>query len=105
MMGRLLSTRGRIPEGRRLEDDASLLLRYKRGARGVLCASLQAFAGFWEFELVTGDELIVGCQSCFAGHGVFAPKGTMLRRLPIAALLRRQHRREFLESSAVSQLR
>src|SRR5216683_7035619 len=29
---------------------------------------LQAFAGFWEFELVTGDELIVGCQSCFAGR-------------------------------------
>ena len=26
-------------EGRRLEDDASLLLRYKGGARGVLCAS------------------------------------------------------------------
>ncbi len=31
-------------EGRRLEDDASLLLRYKEGARGVLCAS-QILAG------------------------------------------------------------
>jgi predicted dehydrogenase len=31
-------------EGRRLEDDASLLLRYKGGARGVLCAS-QILAG------------------------------------------------------------
>jgi len=29
---------------------------------------LQAFAGFWEFGLVTGDELIVGSQSCFAGR-------------------------------------
>jgi hypothetical protein len=29
---------------------------------------LQAFAGFWEFGLLTGDELIVGCQSCFAGR-------------------------------------
>src|SRR6516164_2907504 len=29
---------------------------------------LQAFAGFWEFGLVTGDELIVSCQSCFAGR-------------------------------------
>ena len=29
---------------------------------------LQAFAGLWEFGLVTGDELIVGCQSCFAGR-------------------------------------
>src|SRR5260370_2519050 len=29
---------------------------------------LQAFAGFWEFALVTGDELVVGCQSCFAGR-------------------------------------
>src|ERR1700761_2361054 len=28
----------------------------------------QAFAGFWEFYLVTGDELIVGCQSGFAGR-------------------------------------
>ena len=28
----------------------------------------QAFAGFWEFDLVTGDELIVGCQSGFAGR-------------------------------------
>src|SRR5215469_12794853 len=27
---------------------------------------LQAFAGFWEFGLVTGNELIVSCQSCFA---------------------------------------
>ena len=31
-------------EGRRLEDDASLLLRYKGGSRGVLCAS-QILAG------------------------------------------------------------
>jgi len=31
-------------EGRRLEDDASLLLRYRGGARGVLCAS-QILAG------------------------------------------------------------
>jgi predicted dehydrogenase len=31
-------------EGRRLEDDANLLLRYKGGARGVLCAS-QILAG------------------------------------------------------------
>ena len=31
-------------EGRRLEDDASLLLRYEKGARGVLCAS-QILAG------------------------------------------------------------
>ena len=28
----------------------------------------QAFAGFWEFDLVTGDELIVGCQSGFASR-------------------------------------
>src|ERR1700724_1226616 len=28
---------------------------------------LQASAGFWEFGLVTGDELIIGCQSRFAG--------------------------------------
>jgi hypothetical protein len=28
----------------------------------------QALAGFWEFDLVTGDELVVGCQSCFAGR-------------------------------------
>jgi hypothetical protein len=28
----------------------------------------QAFAGFWEFDLVAGDELIVGCQSCFASR-------------------------------------
>ena len=29
---------------------------------------LQAFAGFWEFGLVTGEELIVGRQSCFASR-------------------------------------
>src|ERR1700676_2838900 len=29
---------------------------------------LQALAGFWEFDLVTGDELIVCCQSCFASR-------------------------------------
>jgi len=29
---------------------------------------LHSFAGFMEFGLVTGDELIVGCQSCFAGR-------------------------------------
>jgi hypothetical protein len=28
----------------------------------------QALAGFWEFNLVTGDELVVGCQSGFAGR-------------------------------------
>src|SRR6476659_9809445 len=28
----------------------------------------QALAGFWEFDLVTGDELIVGCQSGFASR-------------------------------------
>ena len=28
----------------------------------------QAFAGFWKFVLVTGDELIIGCQSYFAGR-------------------------------------
>ena len=28
----------------------------------------QALAGFCGFDLVTGDELIVGCQSCFAGR-------------------------------------
>ena len=27
---------------------------------------LQAFAGFWEFGLVTSNELIVRCQSCLA---------------------------------------
>src|SRR5580692_7587640 len=27
----------------------------------------QALAGFWEFDLVTGDELVIDCQSCFAG--------------------------------------
>ena len=27
---------------------------------------LQAFARFWEFALITGDELIVGCQSRLA---------------------------------------
>jgi len=29
---------------------------------------LQAFAGFWEFGLETGEELIVGRQSCFASR-------------------------------------
>ena len=29
---------------------------------------LQTFAGLWKFDLVTGDELFVGCQSCFAGR-------------------------------------
>jgi hypothetical protein len=29
---------------------------------------LQAFAGLRKFGLVTGDELIVGCQSRFAGR-------------------------------------
>jgi hypothetical protein len=29
---------------------------------------VQAFAGFWEFDLVTGDELIVGRQSGFASR-------------------------------------
>src|SRR6266436_7406027 len=29
---------------------------------------LQAFAGFREFSLVTGDELFVGSSSCFAGR-------------------------------------
>jgi hypothetical protein len=29
---------------------------------------LQAFAGLWKFGLVTGDELIVSCQSRFAGR-------------------------------------
>ena len=29
---------------------------------------LQAFAGFREFSLVTGDELFVGSKSCFAGR-------------------------------------
>jgi hypothetical protein len=29
---------------------------------------LQALAGFWEFDLVTGDELAVGCQSGFASR-------------------------------------
>ena len=29
---------------------------------------LQALAGFREFDLVTGDELIVSCQSCFASR-------------------------------------
>ena len=29
---------------------------------------VQAFAGFGEFALVTGDELIVGCQSGFASR-------------------------------------
>jgi hypothetical protein len=24
----------------------------------------QAFAGFWEFDVVTGDELFIGRQSC-----------------------------------------
>ena len=28
---------------------------------------LQAFAGLWKFDLVTGDELVVSRQSCFAG--------------------------------------
>ena len=28
----------------------------------------QAFAGFWEFDLVTGEELIVGRQSGFASR-------------------------------------
>src|SRR6478672_13417796 len=30
--------------------------------------SLQTFAGLWKFDLVTGDELFVGCTSCFAGR-------------------------------------
>src|SRR5271157_6554487 len=29
---------------------------------------LQAFAGFWEFDLVTGEELLVGRQSGFASR-------------------------------------
>src|SRR6516164_8864878 len=29
---------------------------------------LQAFAGLRKFDLVTGDELIVGCQSRFTGR-------------------------------------
>src|SRR5207237_5524769 len=29
---------------------------------------LQTFAGLWKFDLVTGDELFVGCTSCFAGR-------------------------------------
>jgi hypothetical protein len=29
---------------------------------------LQAFAGFWELDLETGEELIKGCQSCFASR-------------------------------------
>ena len=29
---------------------------------------LQAFAGFWEFDLVTGDELIVSRQNGFASR-------------------------------------
>src|SRR5580704_15068362 len=29
---------------------------------------VQAFAGFWEFDLVTGNELIIGSQSGFAGR-------------------------------------
>ena len=28
----------------------------------------QAFAGFWKFDLVTGEELIVGRQSGFASR-------------------------------------
>ena len=28
----------------------------------------QVLAGFWKFCLVTGNELIIGCQSCFAGR-------------------------------------
>jgi len=27
---------------------------------------LQAFAGFWEFDLVTGDKPIICCLSCLA---------------------------------------
>jgi hypothetical protein len=34
---------------------------------------LQASAGFWEFGLVTGDELIIGCQSRFAGERMREP--------------------------------
>jgi hypothetical protein len=30
---------------------------------------LQAFAGLWEFDLVTRDELIVSCQGRFASRG------------------------------------
>jgi len=30
---------------------------------------LQAFAGLWKFELVTVDELLLRCQSRFAGQG------------------------------------
>ena len=29
---------------------------------------VQAFAGFWEFYLVTGNKLIIGSQSGFAGR-------------------------------------
>src|SRR6201985_3960699 len=28
----------------------------------------QTLAGFWEFDLVTGDKLLIGCQSCFSGR-------------------------------------
>jgi hypothetical protein len=30
---------------------------------------LQALAGLWKFDLVTVDELLVSCQSRFAGRG------------------------------------
>jgi hypothetical protein len=30
--------------------------------------SPEAFAGFWEFDLVTGNELIIGSQSGFVGR-------------------------------------
>ena len=30
---------------------------------------LQALAGLWKFDLVTVDELLVRCQSRFAGRG------------------------------------
>jgi len=29
---------------------------------------VQAFTGFWEFDLVTGNKLIIGSQSGFAGR-------------------------------------
>ena len=36
---------------------------------------LQAFAGFWDFDLVTGDKLIIGCHSWRVGAGIWHALG------------------------------
>src|ERR1700746_784995 len=45
---------------------------------------VQAFAGFREFDLVTGDKLITGCQSGFASRSQVHLMDQLLRFAPTA---------------------